>query len=83
MTKRFGALTSSQDPNAIAQKVKGTILLASSLIIFFASRFLGITLTASDIVTLATELSGIAGAVWAVYGSVLHLVTLFAEVKEA
>lgn len=81
--KRYGALTSSQDPNEIANKVKGAIILASSLIIFIAARFFGITLTANDVVSLATEVSGIVGAVWFVYGSILHLVSWVAEVKKA
>ena len=79
--KKYGALTSSQSDTEIANKVKGMILLFSSAIIFLASRFFGLTLTANDLVSLATEIGGISGAVWAVYGSVLHLVAMFAEVK--
>lgn len=80
--KRYGALSSSQNPDEIANKVKGTILLASSVIIFFAAKFLGLNLTANDITDLATQLGGVAGAVWAIYGSILHLVALFAEKKQ-
>lgn len=78
----YGAIASSQDPTQVANKVKGVILALSSIIIFVAAQFFGITLTANDIVTLATQVSGIAGAVWAVYGGVLHLVTWLGTVRE-
>ncbi len=77
MIKRFGALTSSQDPNEIAQKVKGSILMFSSLIIFVAAQFFGLHLTANDVLSLATEISGVAGAIWVIYGSGLHLIAWF------
>lgn len=82
MQKKFGSLTSSQDPNEIANKVKGIVLMSSSVAIFVAARFIGIALTADDMVSLATEVSGIAGAVWAIYGSILHLITWFYQVRQ-
>lgn len=75
-------LQSSQDPTAVANKVKGAILVASSIIIFAAAHVFHVTLTASDVVTLATEVSGIAGAVWTIYGGILHLVTWFGTVNK-
>lgn len=81
MNRKYGALTSSQDPEQIANKVKGVILLFSSAIIFLASRLLGVTLTANDIVSLATEIGGISGAVWAIYGSILHLIAWFYKTR--
>lgn len=77
----YGALQSSQDPTEVANKVKGAILMASSVIIFFAGRYFGITLTDTDILQLATELSGVAGAVWTIYGFILHLVTWLGTVR--
>lgn len=74
-------LQSSQDPSAVANKVKGAILLASSAIIFFAAVLLHITLSATDIVTLSTELGGVAGAIWTIYGFVLHIITWISTVK--
>lgn len=71
----YGAIASSQDPTEVANKVKGLILTCSSLIIFGAAIAFHVTLTATDVITLATEASGIAGAVWFIYGSILHLVT--------
>ncbi len=80
-TRRYGALSSSENPEVLAQKVKGAILLASSVIIFFASKVLGITLTAADITSLATQLGGVAGAIWMVHGVILNIVAVIAEKK--
>ena len=77
MTKRFGALTSSQDPNEIANKVKGAILALSSIIILVSGNLLNIKLTAGDVISLATEIGAVSGAVWAIYGSILHLIAWF------
>lgn len=71
----YGAIASSQDPEQIANKVKGVILASSSIIIFLAAQLLHITLSANDVLTLATEASAVIGGVWAVYGAILHLVT--------
>jgi hypothetical protein len=68
-------LQSSQDPTEVANKVKGAILLCSSLIILLASQFFHIQLSANDVITLGTELGTVAGAVWTIYGVVLHFVT--------
>lgn len=77
----YGALQSSQDPTEVANKVKGAILMASSVIIFFAAHVFNITLTGNDVITLATDLSGVAGAVWMIYGCILHLVTFIGTVR--
>lgn len=72
-------LQSSQDPTEVANKVKGAIVVASSAIIYGAAHVFHITLTADDITTLATEISGVIGAVWFIYGIVLNLITFFAK----
>lgn len=77
----YGALQSSQDPTEVANKVKGAILMASSVIIFGAAHVFGITLSANDVVTLGTDVSGVAGAVWMIYGCILHLVTWLGTVR--
>ncbi len=82
MQKKFGALTSSQDPEQIATKVKGIILAASSIIIFLAAHFFGITLNANDIISLSTEISGIVGLTVAIYGSVLHVIAWAYSVRQ-
>lgn len=77
MNKKFGAITSSQDPEEIATKVKGVVLLFSSLIILVVSRLFGIGLTATDITSLATDAGMLTGAVLTVYGTGLHILALF------
>ena len=72
-------LSSSQNPDEVANKIKGAILVASSLIIMSAAYFFHITLTASDIVTLATQIGAVAGSVWAIYGAILNLITWFSK----
>lgn len=76
-------LQSSQDPSQVANKVKGAILFASSAIIFFAAIFFHIQLSANDIITLGTELGAVAGAVWTIYGSILHLVTWWGSLPKS
>jgi len=46
-----------------------------------AAYFFHITLTANDIVTLATEIGTVIGSIWAVYGAVLNLVTWIGTVR--
>ena len=79
MNRKFGALTSSQNPEELANRVKGIILGLSGLIIFLGSQFFGIELKPEDVMELATQLSVIAGAVWAIYGAGLALVAKFAR----
>jgi len=79
MNRKFGALTSSQNPEELANRVKGIILGLSGLIIFLGSQFFGIELKPEDVMELATQLSVIAGAVWAIYGAGLALVARFAR----
>lgn len=80
--KLRGWLQSSQSPEEVANKVKGIILMASAAIIFVAAQVFHIQLGAGDIVSLATEIGTIVGAVWAIYGGILHLVTWLGSVKE-
>lgn len=79
--KLYGAIASSQDPSEIANKVKGLILACSSIIIVVAAGLFHVTLSANDVITLATESSGVVGAVWCIYGCILHLVTWIGTVR--
>lgn len=80
-TELKGWLQSSQDPMVVANKVKGVILALSSIIILVAAQLFHIQLAATDIVSLATEVGAAIGAIWTIYGCVLHLVTYFGKVK--
>lgn len=80
--KRFGAFSSSQNPEELSNRVKGAILTLSSVIIFLGSKFFGINLTGDDIVSVATQLSAIAGAIRIIYGAGLALVSKWTEVRK-
>lgn len=71
--KKFGAITSSTNPEEIATRVKGFVLTMSSIIIFLASRWFHIELTAQDIASGATQVGAVAGAVWMIYGFVMFV----------
>lgn len=73
MNRKFGALTSSQNPEEIANTVKGLVLSFSAIIILIAQQFFHINLSATDVASFATEASIAAGAVWTIYGIVLKV----------
>lgn len=73
MNKKFGAISSSQNPDQIASTVKGLVLSFSSIIILIAQQFFNLTLTATDIASLSLEAGAIAGAVMTLYGLVLKV----------
>lgn len=77
MNKKFGAITSSQNPEEIANTVKGIVLSLSSVIILLGSQFFKVQLNANDVSTLATNVSMVAGAVWTLYGVGLKLLAYF------
>ena len=78
---RYGALSSSQDPEQIATTVKGIVLALSSVIILVAGSVFHITLSAGDVLSLATDIGIGAGAVWTIYGLIMKLVVWFADRK--
>lgn len=77
MNKKFGAITSSQNPEEIANTVKGIVLSLSSVIILLSSQFFNVQLNANDVSTLATNVSMVAGAVWTLYGVGLKVLAYF------
>lgn len=81
-TQLRGFLQSSQDPTVVANKVRGVILACSALIIFAAAQFFHISLSANDVIALATEIGAVAGAVWAIYGVTLHFITWLGSVQK-
>lgn len=74
--KKFGAITSSQDPEAIANKVKGVVLALSSVIAFLVAQLFNVQLSPQDMVGLASSLGAVAGGIWAIYGAGLHILAL-------
>ncbi len=77
MNKKFGAITSSQNPEEIANTIKGMILAFSSIIILVATQFFHITLSANDVLSLASEAGSVAGAIWLLYGVGLKVLAYF------
>ena len=80
--RKFGSFTSSQNPEELSNRVKGVILALSSVIIFLGSKFFNITLTGDDVVSIATQISAVVGAVWTIYGAGLALVSKWTEVRK-
>lgn len=69
MTPKYGSITSSQNPEEIATRIKGIVLALSSVIILVAGQLFHMTLSANDVISLATELGAIAGAITTLYGA--------------
>lgn len=61
-------LQSSADPQTVSNTVRGAILGVSALIILVAAQLFHITLSANDVISLATEIGALAGSVWFLYG---------------
>lgn len=67
-SRRFGAFSSSENPEQLAARVKAIILASSTLITWAVARFFNITLTPSDIMSLATDAGTLTASIWFVYG---------------
>lgn len=83
MAKKYGVLTSSQNPEEIANKVKGAVLTVSSIVIFVLARFFQVEISVEDMTSLAGALGSLSGLIWMIYGSILHLIAWFYKVKNS
>lgn len=83
-TQLLGWLASSADPSGqtLATKVKGAILAFSSIIILVAAQLFHVQLSANDMISLATEIGAVAGAVGIVFGAIQHLTIWAGTVKK-
>ena len=77
--RRFGALSSSTNPDQLANTVRGGILAFSSVIVLVATNIFGLNISASDVSELATAIGAMAGSVWVVFGIIQKLVVRFAQ----
>jgi hypothetical protein len=77
--KLAGWAASSSNSDEISNRIKGIVLSLSSVLIFVAAQFLGLTLNANDISDLASLAGVTAGAIWTLYGVFLALVNKFAR----
>lgn len=80
--KLKGIIASSQNPEEVANTVKGIVLALSSIIILIAANVFHFHMTASDVAGLATELGMAAGAMWTMYGLIMKIVVFFGKKPE-
>lgn len=66
--RRFGALSSSENPNELASRVKGVIIAVSVIIIWAVGYIFHITLTPNDVVSFATDIGAVVASIVFVYG---------------
>lgn len=69
-------LQSSQDPTQVANTVKGLVLGLSGIVLTIA-QVKGWTITASQVTVAATEVGAAAGAIWALWGLGMKVLSLF------
>lgn len=79
MEKRFGALSSSVDPEKLSARVNGIILGLSSVIILVAARAFHIQLAPTDVVSLASQGGAVAGAIATIFGAIRWGITFIAD----
>lgn len=75
-------LASSQNPTQVSNTVKGVVLGASAFIIFIAAQLFHVTLSANDVISLATEAGTLAGCIWFLYGLLFKGVIAAGTVKQ-
>ena len=78
MERKYGSLSSSENPENLAATVKALILGFSSLIILIGG-MAGITIAQSDIVEVATQAGLAVSAIWFFYGLVRKIVVRFSR----
>ena len=76
--RKFGILSSSEDPTRLADTVKGAILASSALLLLFA-KMLGLPFTETEVITLATQAGLAISSLWFFYGLVKKLIILFVK----
>lgn len=76
--RKFGALSSSDDPQKLADTVKGLILTFSAIIMVVGTK-LGLPLTENSIAVFAEQIGLAAGSLWFLYGLVKKAVVKFSQ----
>lgn len=72
-------MASSTDATQVSARITGGVIALSSIIILVAQQLFHITLSANDVISLATELGIMGGAIWALKGSIIWLMTKFGK----
>lgn len=78
MERKFGALSSSEDPQKLADTVKGFILAFSAILMVIGTK-LGVPLTENQIALFAEQLGLAIGSLWFLYGLIKKIVIKFAK----
>ncbi len=78
MERKFGALSSSEDPQKLADTVKGAILAFSALIMVLGSKF-GLPLTQNGIAMFAEQIGLSIGSLWFLFGLVKKGIVWFSQ----
>lgn len=74
-------LKSSQDPEKISESIKGGITALSSLIVLVGLRVFDLNITNADVLTFATCLGTIAGAIIGIKGLLMKAVVKVGSIK--
>lgn len=72
-------MASSVDPSQVSARVQGIVLALSSIIILITGKIFHITLTPDDVLSLASQVGGVAGAIWTVKGAIIWIMTKFGK----
>ena len=78
MNKKFGALSSSTNPEALGNTVRAVILGLSATIIAVAG-YLNIPLAESQVAIFATQVGLAVSSLWFLYGIIQKVVVRFAS----
>ncbi len=81
MQKKFGAFSSSEDPEKLASTVKGLIVGGATLIIFLASKF-GFEISTEQVTQIAIDAGMIVSTIWTLYGLLKKVIVRFTKKTE-
>lgn len=77
--RKFGALSSSVNPNELANTVKATIVGLSSTIILLAGLLFDLPIAAEDVTEFASQAGYGIASVWFFYGLIQKFVVKYAR----
>jgi hypothetical protein len=80
MNRKYGALSSSDDPSKLAKTVEGMIISFSALIIYGAA-WAGFPLVGDQVSAFASQVGLAVGSIMFLFGVVRKIVVHFAEKK--
>ena len=78
MEKKYGMLSSSEDPQKLSDTVRGGII-ALSVVIIYAAKLLGVEIGGEQVVNFAIGAGTAVSSIWIVYGLVKKFVIFIQE----